>query len=226
MKKDLGAKPYVFPMPVLIIGSYSEDGTPDAMNAAWGTICDFDGIALYLSPSHKTVKNIKKRKAFTVAVADEKHVAQCDYVGIVSANDDKDKMKKSGFVLGTSNRVDAPVIEDLPLTLECELDYIDEKAECVYGKIVNVLADESILTDGKVDPTKLCPISYDPAGNGYFAMGKRAGAAFRDGLALKNEINLKYTASGNFRSPYPLRFFIGFILFLPVRCRLSDRPCV
>ena len=84
-------------MPVLIIGSYSEDGTPDAMNAAWGTICDFDGIALYLSPSHKTVKNIKKRKAFTVAVADEKHVAQCDYVGIVSANDDKDKMKKSGL---------------------------------------------------------------------------------------------------------------------------------
>lgn len=185
MKKDLGAKPYVFPMPVLIIGSYSEDGTPDAMNAAWGTICDFDGIALYLNPSHKTVKNIKKRKAFTVAVADEKHVAQCDYVGIVSANDDKDKMKKSGFVLGKSNRVDAPVIEDLPLTLECELDYIDEKAECVYGKIVNVLADESILTDGKVDPTKLCPISYDPAGNGYFAMGKRAGSAFRDGLALK-----------------------------------------
>ena len=107
MKKDLGAKPYVFPMPVLIIGSYSEVGTPDAMNAAWGTICDFDGIALYLSPSHKTVKNIKK------------HVAQCDYVGIVSANDDKDKMKKSGFVLGKSNRVDAPVIEDLPLTLEC-----------------------------------------------------------------------------------------------------------
>ena len=99
--------------------------------------------------------------------------------------DYEDKMKKSGFVLGKSNRVDAPVIEDLPLTLECELDYIDEKAECVYGKIVNVLADESILTDGKVDPTKLCPISYDPAGNGYFAMGKRAGSAFRDGLALK-----------------------------------------
>ena len=185
MKKDLGVKPYLFPMPVLIIGSYSEDCTPDAMNAAYGTLCDSDVVALYLSAGHKTVANIKARRAFTVAIGDEKHVAPCDYVGVVSANKDKAKMEKSGFTIGKSEKVDAPVIEDLPLTLECELDYIDEKSGAVYGKIVNIIAEEDVLTDGKVDLVKLNPISYDPASNGYFKMGKKVGTAFHDGLALK-----------------------------------------
>lgn len=185
MKKNMKAEPRLFPMPVLIIGTYSEDGTPDAMNAAWGTICDYSGVALYLSAGHKTVKNIKERKAFTVAVADEAHVTECDYVGLVSANNDKDKMKKSGFTLVKSENVDAPVIEDLPFTLECELDYIDEKSECVYGKIVNILADESIMTDGKPDVKKLKPISFDPATNSYYGMGEKVGQAFSDGLKLK-----------------------------------------
>lgn len=185
MKKDLGAKPYLFPMPVLIIGTYSEDGTPDAMNAAWGCISDYKKVALYLSSEHKTYENILKRKAFTVAVADEKNLVSCDYVGLVSAKQDGKKMKKSGFNVTKSTRVDAPVIDELPITLECKLDYIDEKAECVYGEIVNVLVDEEVLTDGAIDLNKFTPISFDPSGRKYFAMGKRVGVAFHDGAKLK-----------------------------------------
>lgn len=185
MKKDLGAKPYVFPMPVLIIATYGEDGTPDAMNAAWGTISDFSKIALFLSAEHKTVENIKLRKAFTVSIADEKHLIPCDYVGLVSGNKDKDKVKKSGFSVSKSKRVDAPIIDDLPLCLECKLDRIDEAEGCVYGEIVNVCAEESVFTDGAVDLKKLNPISYDPASRSYYTMGQKVGVAFSDGLALK-----------------------------------------
>ena len=185
MKKILGVKPYLFPMPVLIIGSYCEDGTPDAMNAAYGTLCDFRHIALFLSAGHKTVANIKTRKAFTVAIADEKHLVPCDYVGLVSANTDNKKMEKSGFTITKSKNVDAPVIEDLPLTLECKLDYIDGKSGAVYGEIVNIIAEEGILTDGDVDLNKLNPISYDPASRCYFGIGGKVGTAFHDGAALK-----------------------------------------
>lgn len=185
MKKDLGAKPYLFPMPVLIISTYCEDGTPDAMNAAWGCVSDYKQIALFLSAEHKTFKNILNKKAFTVAVGDEKNLVACDYVGLVSANVDKDKMKKTGWTLTKSANVDAPVINELPLTLECKLDRIDEESGCVYGEIVNILADEQILTEGEVDLKKLNPISYDPASHGYFTMGEKAGSAFSAGKALK-----------------------------------------
>lgn len=185
MKKNLGVKPYLFPMPVLIVGTYCEDGTPDAMNAAYGTLCDSDCVALFLSAGHKTVANIKKRGAFTVGIADTKHTVPCDYVGIVSANKDKEKMAKSGLTLTKSEAVDAPIVEELPLTLECKLDHIDEQSGCVYGTIVNILAEESVLTDGTVDLKKLDPLSYDPASNGYFSMGERVGTAFHDGTALK-----------------------------------------
>ena len=185
MKKNLGAKSYLMPMPVLIIGTYNEDGSADAMNAAWGTLCNMNTVALYLSEGHKTVANIKNRKAFTVAIADEKHLIQCDYVGLVSANTDKEKMAKSKFTLVKSENVDAPVIEDLPLTLECKLDYIDEKSGAVYGTVVNTLAEEFVLTNGAVDLKKVSPISYDPASRCYFGMGEKVGTAFHDGAALK-----------------------------------------
>ena len=185
MKKDLGVKPYVMPMPVLIIGTYNEDGSADAMNAAWGTLCSMNTVALYLSAGHKTVANIKNRRAFTVAIADEKHLVQCDYVGLVSANTDKEKMAKSGLALKKSDNVHAPIIDDLPLTLECQLDYIDEKTGAVYGRIVNVVAEEDILTDGEVDLNKLKPLSYDPASRCYFGTGEKVGTAFRDGAVLK-----------------------------------------
>lgn len=185
MKKNFGAQPYLFPMPVLIVGTYCEDGTPDAMNAAWGAIGDYKEIALFLSAEHQTSENIKRSKAFTVAVGNEKNVVPCDFVGLVSAKKDKEKLKKSGFSVRKSEFVDAPIIEELPFVLECKLKRIDEESGCIYGEIVNVAADESVLTDGKIDVLKLQPISYDPSSRSYFSTGKKVGTAFSDGAALK-----------------------------------------
>ena len=186
MRKNFGAKPYTYPQPVLIIASYDENGTPDAMNAAWGGISDDTQISMCLSAGHKTVKNILKRKAFTVSMADAAHVAACDYVGIVSANDVPDKLEKAGFHTTRSEFVDAPLIDELPMTLECRLVSYDEESCRMVGEIVNVSAEEGVLDEnGKIDPGKLQPITFDPVNNAYLKLGEKVGNAFRDGLALK-----------------------------------------
>lgn len=186
MRKNFGAKPYTYPQPVLIIASYDENGTPDAMNAAWGGISDDTQISMCLSAGHKTVKNILKRKAFTVSMADAANVAACDYVGIVSANDVPDKLEKAGFHTTRSEFVDAPLIDELPLALECRLVSYDEESCRMVGEIVNVSAEESVLDEnGKIDPGKLQPITFDPVNNAYLKLGEKVGNAFRDGLALK-----------------------------------------
>lgn len=186
MRKDFGAKPYTYPQPVFIVATYDEAGVADAMNAAWGGISNDTQITMCLSAGHKTVKNILKRGAFTVSMADEAHVAACDYVGIVSANDVSDKLKKAGFHTTKSERVDAPIIDELPMVLECRLIRYDADSCCLIGEIVNVSAEESVLNEnGKVDPEKLRPISFDPMNNTYLALGPKVGNAFRDGLALK-----------------------------------------
>lgn len=186
MRKNFGAKPYTYPQPVLIIASYDENGTPDAMNAAWGGISDDTQISMCLSAGHKTVKNILKRKAFTVSMADAANVAACDYVGIVSANDVPDKLEKAGFHTTRSEFVDAPLIDELPMALECRLVSYDEESCRMVGEIVNVSAEESVLDgNGKIDPGKLQPITFDPVNNAYLKLGEKVGNAFRDGLALK-----------------------------------------
>lgn len=186
MRKNFGAKPYTYPQPVLIIASYDENGTPDAMNAAWGGISDDTQISMCLSAGHKTVKNILKRKAFTVSMADAAHVTACDYVGIVSANDVPDKLEKAGFHTTRSEFVDAPLIDELPMALECRLVSYDEESCRMVGEIVNVSAEESVLDEnGKIDPGKLQPITFDPVNNAYLKLGEKVGNAFRDGLALK-----------------------------------------
>ena len=186
MRKNFGAKPYTYPQPVLIIASYDENGTPDAMNAAWGGISDDTQISMCLSAGHKTVKNILKRKAFTVSMADAANVAACDYVGIISANDVPDKLEKAGFHTTRSEFVDAPLIDELPMALECRLVSYDEESCRMVGEIVNVSAEESVLDEnGKIDPEKLQPITFDPVNNAYLKLGEKVGNAFRDGLALK-----------------------------------------
>ena len=172
MRKNFGAKPYSYPQPVLIIASYDENGTPDAMNAAWGGISDDTQISMCLSAGHKTVKNILKRKAFTVSMADAANVAACDYVGIVSANDVPDKLEKAGFHTTRSEFVDAPLIDELPMVLECRLVSYDEESCRMIGEIVNVSAEESVLDEnGKIDPGKLQPITFDPVNNAYLKLG-------------------------------------------------------
>lgn len=186
MRKNLKAKAYVYPLPVLIIGTYDENGVPDAMNAAWGTVCDTAQVSICLSHSHKTVKNLLKTKAFTVAMADVKNVVPADYVGVVSANKVSDKLTKTGWHIQKSAFVNAPIIEELPLVLECKLVSYDKDTEICIGEVVNVSVDEGILDkDGKIDLTKFQPICYDCDGHGYYELGKRVGNAFADGLQLK-----------------------------------------
>jgi len=186
MRKNFGAKPFLYPQPVLIIATYGEDGTPDAMNAAWGSISDSNQIAMYLSAGHKTVKNILSRKAFTVSMADAAHVVACDYVGIVSANDVPDKLVRAGLHTLKSDFVDAPLIEELPMALECKFISFDEESELLLGEIVNVCTDESVLNkDGKIDPQKLKPIIFDAVNHDYLVVGEKVGNAFEDGKALK-----------------------------------------
>lgn len=186
MRKNFGAKPYTYPQPVLIIAAYDENGTPDAMNAAWGGISDDTQISMCLSAGHKTVKNIQARKAFTVSMADAAHVVACDYVGIVSGNKVPDKFEKAGFHATKSEFVDAPLIDELPMTLECTLVSYDPETCRLIGEIVNVSADERILDEnGKIDPAKLEPITFDPVNNAYLKLGEKVGNAFKDGMQLK-----------------------------------------
>ena len=186
MRKNLKAKSYMYPLPVLIIGTYDENGVPDAMNAAWGTICDTAQVALVLSAGHKTVKNLLKTKAFTVSMADVKNVQPADFVGVVSANTQPNKLEKTGWHIQKSEFVNAPIIEELPLTLECKLVSYDTDTEICIGEVVNVSVDEGILDrKGKIDLTKFKPLCYDCDGHGYYTLGERVGNAFSDGLKLK-----------------------------------------
>ena len=179
-------KPMCYPMPVYIIGTYNADGTPNAMNAAWGGISEDREISICVDSSHKTAENLIARKAFTVSMATAKWIAACDYVGIVSGNQEPDKFAKAGFYAIKSEFVDAPLIHELPMALECKVISYDAETCRLVGQIVNVSADESVLGDsGKVDVAKLRPITYDPMNHHYLVLGEKVGQAFHDGVALK-----------------------------------------
>lgn len=185
MRKNFEAKPWFYPLPVLLIGTYDENGNADLMNAAWGGLYDANKVILCLSAGHKTTKNILEKKAFTVSFADAEHVVASDYVGLVSANNEPEKLQKAGFHAVKSELIDAPFFEELAMTLECKLLKVTEDGNFI-GEIVNISADEKILTtDGMIDPEKLCPISFDPIRNAYVKMGDVVGKAFADGAALK-----------------------------------------
>ena len=183
MRKNFGVKPWVYPQPELMIGTYDENGKPNLMNAAWGGQYDANQVMLCLS-SHKTTDTIKVTGAFTVSFATASTVIPCDYVGIASAKQEPNKMEKAGFTTVKSKFVNAPIINELPLTLECKFLKCNEDGN-VIGEIVNVSADESILTDGNVDYKKLDAIIFDPAAAAYIRLGEKVGNAFKDGAKLK-----------------------------------------
>ena len=190
MKKDLSSIPAVFPMPVLMIGTYDEDGRVDVMNAAWGQICDYDKIILSLTETHKTTANLKLHKAFTVALADEAHMIEADYFGMVSANQVQDKFEKTGFHAVKSSHVNAPIIDEFPLTMECELfEIIDtDSIFGVVGKIINVSVNEEILSDnGKIDVNRMKALIFDQFQHGYYTVGEKVGQAFSAGRQLMKE---------------------------------------
>ena len=185
MRKNFGAKPILYPQAVFIIGSYDENGNADAMNAAWGGVAGVNKIFMCIS-SHKSTDNILARKAFTVSMGTADQMVACDYVGIVSANNEPEKMKKSGFHTVKSEYVDAPVIEELPMTLECRLISYDPETHYMFGEVVNVSADEAILgEDGNIDIAKLRPIIFDGIHAAYHVIGEKVGNAFADGAQLK-----------------------------------------
>lgn len=172
-------------MRVLIVAAYDAEGRPNAMNAAWGGVFTDDHIGICISEGHKTTKNILATRAFTVSVATVEQLAACDYVGIVSGNKEADKVAKAGFTTSRSEVVNAPIINELPMTLECEMVSYDTESNHLVGRIVNVSADERILTDGKIDYRKLRPITYDPISHHYIELGDVVGNAFADGKRLK-----------------------------------------
>lgn len=187
MKKDLGVLQAVYPMPVLMIATYDENGKVDVMNAAWGNICAPDKIALFISEPHKTTKNIRQVKAFTVSIADAAHIKEADFFGIASGNNMEDKFERTGFTARKSDKVNAPIIEEFPLVMECELAEIveTEHLHAVVGKIVNVAAEESVLSEnGKVDPAKLNAVAFDNFQAGYYAMGEKIAQAWDAGKEL------------------------------------------
>jgi len=186
MRKNFGNKPWTYPQPVFIVAAFDSEGNPNAMNAAWGGIDYDDQLNLCLSKEHKTVANILATKAFTVSIGTAEQLVACDYVGIVSGNKVSDKMEKSGFHTEKAEFVNAPIIKELPMTLECELISYDPETCHTVAKIINVSADESILDEkGKIDPQKLRPITFDPVHNDYLVIGEKVGNAFQDGAKLK-----------------------------------------
>lgn len=181
-RTNFGAKPIMLPQPVLIIATYDENGVPDAMNAAWGITTDFKEITISLS-EHKTTDNLAARGAFTVSMGTVDQVDACDYVGIESARKVPDKFARAGFHATKSEFVDAPLIDELPMALECKVKSF--KDGILIGEIVNVSADNSVITNGQIDLDKLRPIAFDPCNNKYVALGEAVGDAFLCGNKLK-----------------------------------------
>ena len=173
----------IVPEGVFIIGTYDENGVPNAMNAAWGIQSDYEEIALFLA-KHKTTENLKKTGAFTVAFGTVDTMLISDYFGVETGKK-VNKIEKAGCHVHKSAHVNAPIIEEYPLTLECKVRSWDPETGYLIGEVVASQADESILTDGKVDLGKLRPIIFDPAANAYRVVGEIVGKAFHDGLKLK-----------------------------------------
>lgn len=187
MRKNIKNTEAIFPMPVLMVATYNEDGSIDVMNAAWGTMLSRNQVILNLTETHKTVKNIKERKAFTVSIADSKHVVEADYFGVVSGNNTPNKFENTGLSVTKSEHVDAPIINEFPICFECKfIEYQnDEYGAGVIGKVVNVTADESVMNEDKIDIAKVNAIAFDPYTHGYYKVTERVGEAFKDGLQLK-----------------------------------------
>ena len=183
-RKSFGAKAWTYPQPVWIIGTYDENGKPDAMNAAWGGISEENQVSICLSVGHKTCKNFEKTGAFTISMADADHVVGCDYVGIASGNKIEDKFGPAGFTATKSELVNAPIINELPICLECKVIDFNKETCILRGEIINVSVDERVMTDGKVDVSKVKPITFDPFNNAYHVVGEKVGDAWDSGKAL------------------------------------------
>ena len=178
MRKNFGKQPWLYPMPVLIVSAYGENGTPEAMAIGWCGILDPGHLSLCLMPGHRTTEAIVTTGAFTASVADAAHLEGCDYLGTVSGHQVRDKVERAGFHTVKSKFVDAPMLEELPVALECRLESFDEKTGVLIGKILNVSAREDVLDEeGRIDADRFETLTYDPCKNGYRKLGAWVGTA-------------------------------------------------
>lgn len=185
MKKEVRVCPAIFPMPVILIATYNDDGSVDVMNAAWGTAFDTKQIELNISDEHQTTKNIRKRKAFTVSLANVDNMIPADYVGMISGAKEKDKFLKTKWKAHKSEVVDAPILDDLPYSMECTLECFKEDYG-IIGNVVRLLVDDKYIDkDGKIDLAKMRIIAYDPFNHGYYVVGEKVGQAFSEGRKIK-----------------------------------------
>lgn len=185
-RKNIGAKPYIMPMPVLILSSYNEDGKPCAMLAVWGGISHEKEITVTVASQRNTLKGILSKGAFVVSMADVENAVACDFLGIASGNSMPDKFGRTGFHTTKSEFVDAPVIDELPFAVECRVKSYDAASWRLVGEIVNVSLDERILgEDGKVSFAKFHPLAFDWMNKIYLSLGEKVGNAYHDGLRLK-----------------------------------------
>ena len=190
MKKNLGAVQAVYPMPVLMVAAYDGNGKVNVMNAAWGMICNEDRIALFIDEEHKTTQNLLKTKAFTVSIADRAHMDVADFFGIASGNRMHDKFERTGYTAVKSGFVNAPIIDEFPVVMECELAEVVETESfyCIVGRIVNTAAEESVLSEnGKVDPARLHALIFDQFQHGYYVTGEQVGKAWNAGVGLMRQ---------------------------------------
>ncbi len=186
-RKNYGAKPLSLPQPVWILATYDENGVPNAMNAAWGGISEENELSVCLSPGHKTCLNFAKTGAFTVSMADAAHAAACDYVGMATGNKIEDKFARAGFTASRSELVNAPIINELAVCIECRVIEFNTESCILRGEIVNVSVDETVLTDGRLDMAKAAPLCFDPFNKAYHVIGGKVGGAWELGVPLLKE---------------------------------------
>ena len=185
MRKNMGVKSFFMPLPVMVVATFNEDGTANAMNAAYGTLGDFTKVSLYIGKGKRTIINAMREKAFTVSFADEAHMVDADYIGMVSGNKVQDKLAKTSFETSKSEFVNAPIITNLPMTIECELIKYDERSENLIGEIKNIsVGEEYINADGSIDTEKMKLIFYNACENSYNLLGAKLAKAYDIGKKL------------------------------------------
>lgn len=186
--KSFGPRAWLLPQPVLIIGTYDENGNPNAMNAAWGGTWDMHEIMISMG-RHATTRNLNRNGEFTVAFATADTLAAADYVGLVSADDQPEKIAHAGWTVQRAEHVDAPLFTDFPMTMECRIKEKLHESDTGYyiiAEVVNITCREDFLAaDGKPDVERMQLLTFDPVHNGYIALGNRVGNAFSDGNRLK-----------------------------------------
>lgn len=186
MRKDLGVKGGILPMPVLMISTFDSEGKINVMNAAWATMLDMKNIIINLANGRKTLDNIKTNRAFIISIADSKHVKEADYFGIVSGNKDSEKFSKTNLNYEKSKFVNAPIILEFPIAIECKLIKIQNEGNrnLVFGEIVNTSVDENVLNDGKIDTKKINALIYDTFNNDYYQIGSKVAKSFSVGKSI------------------------------------------